>query len=114
MAGLVYEQSARQRLTQPAVCSKTVFASRSQLCVHGAIKQMTGHAQRAACEAAVQSKGCTYKVMGTQTERTRQLANIADIEDLVHVGMAKHVRPSLGFVCPHFCKRWLWRFSQTF
>jgi hypothetical protein len=73
------------------MCSKTVFASRSQLCVHAAVKQLTGHMQRVACEAAVQSKGCTYKLQGHQSGRLQQLQNIADIEDLIHVGLSKHV-----------------------
>jgi hypothetical protein len=92
-----YSNKPCEEFTTSAGCRKTVFASRGQLCVHAAIRTMSGPMQKAACDNAVQTKGCTYwtRAMGLQDQKVRHLENIADIEDLVHVGMAKHV-------CPYF------------
>jgi DEAD_2 len=76
-----------------------VYASRSQLCVHGSIKNMSGVVQQAACDNAVRQRTCTYwtHAKGPLEQKVRHLENIADIEDLVHVGVAKHVRSRLTF-----------------
>ena len=71
-----------------------MFASRSQLCVHSAIKNMSGAVQKAACDNAVRTSSCTYwhVAKGVNERKIEHLADIADIEDLHHVGTAKHVR----------------------
>lgn len=75
---------------------KAVYASRAQLCIHSSIKHLSGAAQHAACDNAVKSRSCTYWSHGRNNAsldaRARHLENIADIEDLVHVGASKHVR----------------------
>ena len=80
-----------------------MFASRSQLCVHQPVKSLAGVVQQAACDQAVKHKSCTYwsTAPTIQEQKRKQLENIADIEDLVHVGMAKHVRQLLHLLVRH-------------
>lgn len=92
-----HQEHVWRRAKAVVLCRKTAFASRSQLCVHSSIKNMSGVAQKSACEAAIKSKGCTYWNPGkARSDALGHLENIADIEDLVHVGMSKHVRSSTG------------------
>eukprot|EP00892_Ulva_mutabilis_P011430 jgi/Ulvmu1/865/UM100_0016.1 len=69
----------------------TLLGSRGQLCLHPHVKDLTGTAQAAACDAAVKGNGCDY-VRDIQGRKS-QLEGISDIEDLVQVGKARKVCP---------------------
>lgn len=68
-----------------------MYASRSQLCLNSSVKSLTGAVQAAACDKLVKGHDCDFWRYHAMEARVQHLANIADIEDLAHVGMAKRV-----------------------
>lgn len=84
-------QTARLRC-----CSRTLLGSRGQLCLNSQIKQLTGVLQNMMCQKLVEDAGCQFwKSSDRSSGRAKLLQNVADIEDLVQVGMSKRVRFSL-------------------
>jgi regulator of telomere elongation helicase 1 len=77
-----------------------VLGSRTQMCVHKDISQLSGAAQDFACRTAVASRSCAHHRAVEGYARSTNDDEPLDIEDMHEVGRAAGCGP-----CPYFLSR---------
>ncbi len=87
----------RKTSYRPRMC---VLGSRTQMCVHKDISQLSGAAQDFACRTAVASRSCAHHRAVEGYARSTNDDEPLDIEDMHEVGRAAGCGP-----CPYFLSR---------